>query len=132
MDAMMMDAMSKDMTSMPGMESMDMATMQACMDACSAAEQATTICATQMMDCAPACMNCADMCHTTMRSMMRMQGMTPAAMMAMLDACMAMCQACMDACAPHTDSDVCRMCVQACQACMDACAAMKDKMMAAA
>ncbi|MGV9768860.1 hypothetical protein ACWDR7_05155 [Microbacterium sp. NPDC003461] len=132
MDAMMMDAMAKDMKSMPEMASMDMSVMQACMDACSAAEQATTICSTQMMDCAPTCMNCADMCHTTMRSMMRMQGMTPAAMMRMLDACIAMCEACVDACRPHTDSEICQMCIKACEACRDACAAMKDSMMAAA
>ena len=130
MDAMMMDAMRK--ASMPGMEAMDMSAMQACMDACSACEQACTICAMEMMDCAPECMNCADMCNTMMRSMMRMKGMTPAVMMAMLDACVAMCQMCMDACMRHADeSDVCRMCAQACKACMDACSAMRASMVTA-
>ncbi|WP_221583635.1 hypothetical protein [Microbacterium sp. G2-8] len=132
MDQMMMDTMPNSMKSMPGMDMMDMSVMQACMDACSAVEQAATICATQDMDCAPACMTCADMSHTMMRSMLRMQGMTPAAMMAMLDACMAVCQMCMDECASHTDNDVCRMCAQACQACMDSCMAVKDMMMASA
>ena len=75
---------------MPGMGTMDMSVLQACMDACSACEQACTVCSTQMMSCAPACMNCADMCNTMMRAMLRMQGMTPASMMAMLDACIAM------------------------------------------
>lgn len=131
MDSMMMGAMSKDMMSMPGMENMDMSVMQACMDACSACEQACTVCSTQMMSCAPACMNCADMCNTMMRAMMRPQGMTPATMMAMLDACIAMCQMTMDECMEHADhSEVCKMCAQACKACMDACMAMKDSMMA--
>ena len=131
MDNMMMDAM-KDMAMMPGMETMDMAAMQACMDACSACEQACTVCSTQMMDCAPACMNCADMCNTMMRAMMRMQGMTPPVMMAMLDACIALCQLCMDACMEHAEhSEVCMMCAAACKACMDACMAMKASMMPA-
>ncbi|WP_029150126.1 hypothetical protein [Microbacterium indicum] len=130
MDTMMMNAMTTDMS---GMEEMDMPTMQACMDACSAAEQAMTICSTQMMDCAPACMNGADMCHTMMRAMMRMDGVTPGAMMSMLDACIAMCQVCMDECAAHAaESEICAMCAQACQACMDSCMAMKDMMMKAA
>lgn len=129
MDSMMMDAMSAEMK-MPGMEMMDMAAMQACMDACSACEQACTVCAMQMMDCAPACMNCADMCNTMMRGMMRMQGMTPAVMMSMLDACMAMCQYAMDKCMEHAEmSEVCRMCAQSCKACMDACMAMRESMM---
>lgn len=131
MDAMMMGAMSKDMMSMPGMQAMDMSVMQACMDACSACEQACTVCSTQMVSCAPACMNCADMCNTMMRAMMRPQGMTPAAMMAMLDACIAMCQVCMDECMEHADhSEVCKMCAQSCQACMDACMKMRESMMA--
>ncbi|WP_344819149.1 hypothetical protein [Microbacterium soli] len=126
---MMMDEMSKNLR-MPGMEMMDMAVLQACMDACSACEQACTICSMQRMDCAPACMNCADMAGTMMRGMMRMQGMTPAVMMAMLDACAAMCQYAMDKCMDHADmSEVCRMCAQACRACMDACAAMRESMM---
>lgn len=129
----MMDAMSQGMKSMPGMEMMDVAIMQACMDACSACEQACTVCSMQMMDCAPSCMNCADMCNTMMRSMMRMQGMDAASMMAMLDACIAMCQKCMDDCLAHAaHSEVCRMCAQACQACMDSCMEMKTMMMAAA
>jgi hypothetical protein len=135
MDAMMMDMMSKDMMTMPGMDAaMDMDVMQACMDACSACEQACTICAVQLMDgCSPACMNTADMCNTMMRAMMRMQGMTPASMMAMLDACMAMCQTCMDECMDHADmSAVCKMCADACKACMDACMAVKNSMMMAA
>ena len=130
MDAMMMGAMSERMMSMDGMPAMDMDLMQACMDACAACEQASTVCATQMMDCAPACMNCADMCNTMMRSMMRMQGMTPATMMAMLDATVAMCQYAMDKCMEHADqSEICRMCAQACKDCMDACTAMRESMM---
>jgi hypothetical protein len=137
MDSMMMDAWRTNMSSKPDasmmdMAAMDMSVLQACMDACSACEQACTVCSTQMMDCSPACMNCADMCNTMMRGMMRMQGMTPASMMAMLDACIAMCQTCMDECMEHAaHSDVCRMCAQACQACMDACMAVKAMMMPA-
>ena len=133
MDAMMMGAMTDDMMSMPGMAAMDMSMMQECMDACSACEQACTVCSMQLMDCAPACMNCADMCSTTMRAMLRMQGMTPPAMMSMLDACIAMCHACMDACMRHAEhSEVCRMCAQSCKACMDACSKMRDAMPATA
>lgn len=137
MDMMMMKGMMSGMMPMKGMEAMDMALMQACMDACSACEQACTMCAAQQMDghpmsCAGMCMNCADMCNTMMRSMMRMQGMTAASMIAMLDACVAMAKDCMQACMKHADhSEVCRMCAQSCQACMDACMSMKDMMMAA-
>jgi hypothetical protein len=133
MDSMMMGAMASDMKTAAGMETMDMAVMQACMDACSACEQACTVCSMQLMDCAPECMNCADMCNTMMRSMMRMQGMDRASMIAMLDACIAMCQLCMDACNAHAEhSEVCRMCAQSCEACMDACADMKNMMATAA
>lgn len=126
MDSMMMDAMSDQAMTMRGAPAVDMAVMQACIDACAACEQACTVCATQLMSCAPACMNCADMCGTMMRAILRMQGMTPAVMMSMLDACIAMCQQCMDECMEHTGDAVCMMCAQSCQACMDACAAMRD------
>lgn len=133
MDTRMMDVMSDDTMSMPGMDAMDMELLQACLDACAACEQACTVCSTQMLSCAPACGNCADMCNTMMRSMLRMQGMTPAAMMALLDACIAMCQACEDECREHAaHSVVCEMCAQSCRACADACMALKDSMMAAA
>lgn len=138
-DAMMMGMMSKGMMPMAGMESMDMAVMQACMDACSACEQACTVCAGQgmedgtMMSCATMCMNCADMCNTMMRAMMRPMGMDTASMRAMLDACIAMCRACADECMTHAEmSEVCRMSAQACRACMDACMAVKDAMAAMA
>lgn len=128
MDAMMMDEMSKGMSDMPAMMDMDMELMQACMDACAACEQACTICAAQGMDCAAACMNCADMCNTMMRAMMRMQGVTPPVMMAMLDACIMMTQLCQDTCLEHEDSTVCKMCADACMACMEACVALKNSM----
>lgn len=130
MDRTMMDAMGS--TSMPGMATMDMALLQACMDACAACEQACTVCAAQMLDCAPTCMNCADMCNTMLRAMLRTSGMTPPVMVAMLDACIAMCQLCMDECMRHADmSEVCRMCAQSCQACMDACMALRSSLIAA-
>lgn len=133
MDAMMTDTMSGEMMSMPGAEPMDMAMLQACIDACAACEQACTVCAMQSMSCAPACMNCADMCATTMRAMLRMQGMNPAAMMALLDACIEMCRMCMDECLAHADdSAVCAMCAQACRACLEACTAMKAQLVPAA
>lgn len=91
------------------------------------------MCAVQEMDCAPACMNCADMCSTMMRAMLRMQEMTPAVMMSMLDACMAMCQMCEDECRAHADHNVvAEMCAQACRACADACRALKESMSMAA
>jgi hypothetical protein len=132
MDAMMMGAMSRDMTSMPGMAAVDMTVLQECMDACSACEQACTVCSVQLMDCAPACMNCADMCNTMMRTMLRMQGMTPAVMVSMLDACVAMCQLCMDSCMEHAEhSEVCRLCAQSCSACMAACTKVRDALVTA-
>ncbi|MBF9336156.1 hypothetical protein G3N30_07930 [Microbacterium lacticum] len=131
MDSMMMNAMSDDMMMMDGMAAMDMAMMQACMDACAACEQACTVCSTQLMDCATSCMNGADMCGTMMRTMLRMQGMTPPVMMAMLDACIAMCQMCEDECRAHAEmSPVCAMCADACRACMEACMAVKSAMAA--
>ena len=130
MNSMMMDMMSKNGMTMPGMSAADLSVMQACMDACSAAEQACTVCAMEMTPCAPACMNCAAMCDTMLRSMLRMQGMTREVTMSMLDTTMAMCQMCMDAClADADDNEVCKMCAKSCKACMDACMALKDSMM---
>ena len=126
---MMMDMMSKDLAK-AGMSTMDMSLMEACLDACSACEQASIVCSVEMTSSAPACMNCAAMCHTMMSCMLRMQGMTRDVTMSMLDATMAMCQMCMDECMAEADgSEVCKMCAQSCKACMDACMALKDSMM---
>lgn len=138
MDSMMMDAMTRDMMSTDAMAGVDMQLLQDCMDACSACEQACTVCSVQTMDgqlmsCAPTCMNCADMAGTMMRSLMRMSGMDRESMTTMLEACAAMCRTCMDECMAHADaSAVCKMCADACRACMDACAALKDATAAAA
>jgi hypothetical protein len=73
------------------------------------------------------------MCNTMLRALLRPQGMTPAAMMAMLDACIAMCQVCMDECMEHAaESAVCAMCAESCRACMDACMAVREGLMASA
>jgi fructose/tagatose bisphosphate aldolase len=133
MDPRMTTMMSGESMAMPGMNTIDMEVLQACIDACAACEQACAVCAVQEMSCAPACMNCADMCHTMMRALLRMQGMTPAAMMSMLDACIAVCEMCEDECLEHAaHSVVCEMCAQACRACADACMALKDAMSMAA
>ena len=121
-----MQPMPDSMLYLPGTGRLDVAVVQNCMEACSANEQACTMCAAHGLDCTAACMNCADMSSTMMRTLMRMSSMTPAVMIAMLDACLAMCQLCLDECAPHADADdVCRMCAQSTQVCMDACGALK-------
>lgn len=72
MTMQMMEMHAKD-TPMPGMDmDMDMAMMQECIEACSACEQACTMCADSMMgaEMAPSaamCMNTADMSNTSRR-----------------------------------------------------------------
>ncbi|HEU4807615.1 MAG TPA: hypothetical protein VFT01_05080 [Homoserinimonas sp.] len=116
------------------MEGMDMKVMQECMEACSAAEQACTMCADsasgdQMARMASMCMTNADMCNTTMRMMMRPMGHDRASMMAMLEACMTMNKACADACmAQSAASDHAKMCAQVCMDCAAACEAMMASM----
>lgn len=128
-NSMMMDMMSKDMAK-AGMSTTDMSVLEACLDACSACEQASIVCSMEMTPCAPACMNCAAMCNTMMNCMLRMQGMTREVTMSMLDATIATCQMCMDECMAHAeDSEVSRMCAQSCKACMDACMALKNSLM---
>ena len=121
---------SKDMPMM----GMDMAMMQECIEACSAAEQATTMCADSMMGdammmCRSMCMNMADMSNTMMRSMMRPAGMESSSMMAMLTATMMMATACADECIKHAEmSEECRMCAEVCRQCAMACQKMMDSM----
>ncbi|MEX1077903.1 MAG: hypothetical protein WED09_02190 [Homoserinimonas sp.] len=116
------------------MEGMDTKVMQECMEACSAAEQACTMCADaasgdQMARMASMCMSNADMCHTMMRMMMRPMGSDRASMMAMLEACMTMNKACADACTAQSgSSDHAKMCAQVCMDCAAACEAMMASM----
>nr|WP_240977463.1 hypothetical protein [Planctomonas sp. JC2975] len=131
MTAEMMQNMSMDAIGMPAMDAM---TMQACIEACSACEQACTMCADNdmadgMIKCASMCMDCADVSNTMMRMLMRPSGFDMTAMQAMLRACMAMCSACADECGNHAEmSETCRMCAMACTECMNACQAMLDMM----
>jgi hypothetical protein len=126
--------MMKTMNGMD-MSDMDMTMMQRCIEACSAAMQACTMCADQMAGmadmgmCAGICMNTADMCDTMMRAMLRPMGMTNMLMRTMMQACMAMCEACMTECRSHAEmSETCRMCADACEACMKACHDMMESM----
>jgi len=134
MTAEMMQTMSMDTFGMPAM---DMMTMQQCIEACSACEQACTMCADNamadgMIKCASMCMDCADVCNTMMRMMMRPSGFDMPSMRAMLQACMTMCSACADECGNHAEmSETCRMCQMACEACVAACRAMMDMFAAA-
>jgi hypothetical protein len=131
MTAEMMQNMSMDAIGMPAMDSKR---MQDCIEACSACEQACTMCADNamadgMIKCVSMCMDCADVCNTMMRMMMRPSGFDMAAMKAMLTACIAMCSACADECGNHAEmSETCRMCAMACDACMKACEAMLEMM----
>lgn len=135
MTAEMMKSMSGEMGGMPAL---DMALMQECIEACSACEQACTMCADAgmadgMVRCMSMCTNCADVCNTTMRMMMRPTGFDMAVTMAMLKACATMCMACADECNDHAAmSETCRMCAQACMACAEACNAMMAGMDATA
>ena len=131
MTAEMMQNMSMDAIGMPAMDTM---TMQECIEACSACQQACTMCADNsmadgMMKCASMCTDCADVCNTMMRMMMRPTGFDMASMQAMLQACMTMCAACSDECGNHSEmSETCRMCAMACDACRAACEAMLTMM----
>jgi hypothetical protein len=123
-----MDMMSMNM---PGM---DMKMMQDCMEACSAAEQASTMCADaasgdQMGKMGSMCASTADLCNSMMRMMMRPMGFDMGAMKAMLDATATMCRACAEQCMTHADmSDDAKMCAQVCQNCASACEALAGSM----
>jgi hypothetical protein len=108
--------------------------MQDCIEACSACEQACTMCADSMMGadmsmCRGMCANTADMAGTMMRMMMRPNGMQAEPMMAMLGAMVTMANACAAECMAHADmSDECKMCADVCRQCAMACQAMMDAM----
>ncbi|MCS5720276.1 hypothetical protein N1027_19290 [Herbiconiux sp. CPCC 205763] len=118
------------------MADMDMMMMQRCIEACSAAEQACTMCAGSMaMEGKPVvtmCMTCAEMCNTMMRMMMRpmpSSGMGMTAMMSMLGATSAMCRATAEDCMAMGDMNAAaKMCAQVCLNCADACDAMMASM----
>ncbi|MCU1533910.1 MAG: uncharacterized protein JWR53_391 [Glaciihabitans sp.] len=121
----------------PMMERMDMTAMQNLVEACSACEQACTMCATSSMGvaamekCAAMCMNCADMSNTMMRMTLRPAAMDVDGMMTMLQACMMTANACAAECTMHQDTnEQCRMCAKACQELAMACEAMMASMKA--
>jgi hypothetical protein len=128
MGTKMMDMMSMNM---PGM---DMKMMQDCMEACSAAEQASIMCADaasgdQMAKMASMCANTADLCNSMMRMMMRPMGFDMAVMKAMLDTTAMMCRACAEQCMMHASmSDDAKMCAQVCDNCATACEALAGTM----
>lgn len=133
MSSMAMEMMGMRSMSMAGM---DMEMMNDVIEACSACEQACTVCADSMMGESMAagmarCMDTADMCNTMMRSMLRPNGFDMQSMMSMLEACVAMCRSCAAECTRHADmSQTCEMCATSCMMCADACevmlGAMKD------
>ena len=126
----MMQMHEKDMP----MDGMNMAMMQECIEACSACEQACTMCAATMVGddmtmCRTMCMNTADMCNTMMRMMLRPSGMHMESMMAALQATMTLCVACADECMTHADMhEDCAMCAEVCRQCAMACQKMMDSM----
>jgi len=130
MDLMMSDMMkSMPMDAMPGM---DMGAMQECIEACSAAAMAATMCADAdqgdgMDSACSTCMNCADVATTMMRMMLRPNGYDEMVMSTMLAATIAMGQACAEECRMHADMhEHCRICAQACDAMVSSC----EKLMA--
>ena len=122
---MMADVMSS--MAMPKLTGMDMPMLQECIEACSAASMAATMCADSdagdtMARCASMCMNTADVSTTMMRMMMRPAGYDLGSMTTMMSACMAMGEACAMECETHADmSEHCRICASACRAMIDAC-----------
>jgi len=135
MENMTMQMMQKHTKEMPMMGmGMDMMMMQECIEACSAAEQATTMCADSMMGddmmmCRSMCMNAADMGNTMMRMMMRPAGMHMESMMAMMSATMMMMNACADECVKMADmSEEAKMCAEVCRQCAMSCKKMMDAM----
>lgn len=132
MTAEMMDMLAKEMAGM------DMMTMQECMEACAACEQACTMCAGSMMGedmamCNAMCMTMADMANATMRMMMRPAGMHRPSMMLMLEACMTMAKTCAEECMRHGEmNESCAMCAKVCMHCAMACEKMLTMMRAMA
>jgi hypothetical protein len=130
---MNMGTKTMDMMSM-NMPGMDMKMMQDCMEACSAAEQASIMCADaasgdQMGKMASMCANTADLCNSMMRMMMRPMGFEMAAMTSMLNSTAMMCRACAEQCMTHAEmSDDAKMCAQVCQNCATACEALAGSM----
>lgn len=116
------------------MPDLDMQSMGACIEACSACEQTCTMCASCMMGEGGArhmemCMNTADMANTLMRMMLRRSGMMRDSMMRMLDAMMMQARACAEECMKHADEhEDCRVCADACRQCEQACSRMMDSM----
>ncbi|WP_255546150.1 hypothetical protein [Glaciihabitans sp. dw_435] len=130
----MMDMRSQEMQQMPETSGMDTMMMQECIEACSAMEQACTMCADSMMGadmsmCRSMCANAADVASAMMRMMMRPNGMTRDTMMAMLQATTMMATMCADECMSMADmSEECRMCAEVCRQCAMACQKMMDSM----
>ena len=120
------------------MKGMDVSVMQECIEACSACEQACTMCAgsmsmsPEMAMCSGMCQNSADMANTLMRMMLRPNGMNGPAMMAMLQAMVVMCMSCADECEAMAGMSAdCAMCAEVCRQCAMACQKMMDSMLAA-
>ncbi|HEY0118519.1 MAG TPA: hypothetical protein VGC04_07055 [Cellulomonas sp.] len=125
----MMMSGTMPMAGLDAMDGMDMDKIQKCMEACSACEQACTMCADMAGDgmrmSMSMCLDCADMANTMMRMMLRPMGMHTPSMMAMCQAMITMAKACADECMKHADTmPTMAMCAQACTECASACEAM--------
>ena len=124
------------MKSMPenGMMGMDMAMMQDCIEACSAASMAATMCADadagdDMARCASMCMNTADVAMAMMRMMLRPASFDMTVMRSMMMACVAMGEACAAECRMHADMhEHCRICASACDGMVAACTKVMEAM----
>lgn len=131
-----MSMMADMMKAMPmsGTTGMDMPMMQECVESCSAAAMAATMCADAdggegMGRCASLCMSTADVATATMRMMMRPAGYDAGVMSAMISACMTMGEACAAECSEHAEmSEHCRICASACRAMVDTCSRVMSSM----
>ena len=108
----------------------DLELLQECVEACSACEQASTVCASGMSgEGVAACLNAADMANTMMRAMLRPKGMHLDGIMALLHATVAVCDA---AVAALTRNDAmgedARLCAEACRECSASCRGLLDYM----
>lgn len=132
MDSQMMDMVSMNRPSV--MADIDAKLLQDGIEACSATEQACTMCAdassgsgmdNEMARMTGLCLSTADMANTMMRMMLRPNSTDLASTMAMLEAMMMTARACADECS-GMDNDYCRMCAKVCLNCVDACSALMN------
>lgn len=115
----------------PRRPTVDVATLQRCIEACYDCAQACTSCADACLAesdvqaqvrCIRLNLDCADICAATGRVVSRLTDPDTAVVRQQLAACAEACRACGDECAKHAEHmDHCRICADACRKCRQAC-----------